>query len=806
MKAILFIVAVILISRVTSKIYQDILNPEEYVNILGGTESREDLSAGNTLPLITRPWGFNSYAPQTSTDPTYSSWWFHPNDRSLYGIRCTHQPSPWIGDYGQFVMKASIPVNAIGQDSSYSGYLPKKSIFTPYHFATELIAYRTATGQTIIEFTPSNHGGIMKAKFPTFVTSEIDAFIQTRRITIELNGNNDSSSITESSIDGTTMISGIVKTNSGGASAESNFGHYFVIMIYCGENGDKPVSFTTATSHSDSHSAWVDFPPENPLHEEFTLRFATSFISAEQALLNLQMEVDVNKQFNDVKLEAKNEWNKVLSRAVLSELDEDNYTPSEANDLYTTFYSAMYRASLFPRQLGEVASDGTTVHWSAYAKDMDSRVASGVASTDSGFWDAFSTVYPLLSLINRPVLGKTLQGWVNAYIESDWLPKWASPGFRGSMIGSMGDVTLADAIVKEIPNFDISKAYEAIRKDAFEIPPVGVDGVGRACLEAYIKYGYIPTGSSTTTGGQCDQLVSRNLNYLQADYAIAQAAMKLGYTDDSFILNQRAENYTKIFDINTGFFRSRLAENGKFREPFDQFAWGGDYTEAGPWQYRFNVPYDPKGLSDLFSKSGFNMCEELQKSQIMQGTFHIANYGNEIHEQTEFAENCWGQYSHNNQPSHYILDQFIASDQNGFSGACASLGQYWIRKALTTFYSPGNAAFSGDEDNGQMSSWYILQSIGLYALSPGNEDYILGSPLFDRVVIDISDTTQSNDLPSKKIEIIALNNSKDNVYVHKISWNGEYINEKSNSISYKLLKEGGTLQFEMSSKPKSMEI
>ena len=243
----------------------------------------------------------------------------------------------------------------------------------------------------------------------------------------------------------------------------------------------------------------------------------------------------------------------------------------------------------------------------------------------------------------------------------------------------MGDVTLADAIVKKIPGFDVQVAYEAILKDAYSVPPQNSSGVGRVCLQPYLDYGYIPRGSPQATGGVCSEVISENLLYLQADYAIAQAASVLGKTEDAQYLMSRAENYAVLFDSKTtGLFRARNLVTKEFCEPFDQFAWGGDYTEAGPWQYRFHMPFDAKGLSALYSESGRDMCAELDRAQTMSGVFHIGNYGSQIHEQTELIENCWGQYSHNNQPVHHMLYMFGAIDGNGFSGSCAAKGQVEI--------------------------------------------------------------------------------------------------------------------------------
>lgn len=347
------------------------------IHDLGGTHSAYDLSHGNTLPLIAVPWGFNSYAPQSNSDG--NGWWFYDEDRRYFGLRVTHQPSPWINDYGQFLIKASMPseLNYINSND-FSGYDPNTSIFTPYYFKTTLIAYGTTEGWETIEFTPSNHGGIMRINFPPLDSNAADAgFLQTRRISVNLNGNSDSSLVSNTLISDVYTISGKVTKNSGGLSVSDTFGHYFVIAIYHGPDGTIPATSPIDMTY-DSTAARIDFSSTDELNEVFTLRFATSFISLEQAIINLQYEVDIDKSFEDVMSLCKVEWNNVLSHITVDEISSD-YNSNEKDDLLTTFYSSMYRASLFPRQLIEYDINGENgIHYSPY----DGQIHNGTLSTD----------------------------------------------------------------------------------------------------------------------------------------------------------------------------------------------------------------------------------------------------------------------------------------------------------------------------------------------------------------------------------------------------------------------------------------
>lgn len=338
-----------------------IADPEELVNIQGGTTGRYDLSRGNALPLITTPWGFNSWAPMTDDDSSYSGWWFHPSDMRYFGMRCTHQPSPWINDYGQFRVQASITDPSHSGSNQYSGYDPKRSSWHPYYFATELFAYGTVDGFTKVEFTSTSHGAVMRVRYPPFQKGT--NFEQTRRIMIVLNGGRDSSSIGDET-DAPTMT-GTVTKNSGGVGSGDAFGHYFVAQVYTtAADGSAQVTQPIA-SGADSNAVWMNFDAEDAATEEIVVHIATSFISIDQALVNLEQEVSASVTFEEVEKSSKSQWNDVLSRMDVEDVGS-GYTDSEADDMLNVFYTALYRASIFPRQISEVNAEGELVHWSPY--------------------------------------------------------------------------------------------------------------------------------------------------------------------------------------------------------------------------------------------------------------------------------------------------------------------------------------------------------------------------------------------------------------------------------------------------------
>lgn len=566
-------------------------NPEDYVNTLGGTDSRYDFSRGNVLPVVSTPWGFNGWAPLT--DNGDGSWWFHPYDKRYFGVRLTHQPSPWIGDYGQLRIAASITDPGHSDSWQYSGYDAGASAWSPYYHNATLIAYGNGNGQfTTVELTSTSHAAVLRVKFPPLSTGELSSgFNQTRRVLLALNSfGMDTVAVDTSTVPGLPIIRGLTRANNGGVS--SNFAHYFYATVETPAAGGagKGARILSAASTFDSQNpfAYVDFDPTDASSEEVIVRIGTSFISQAQAELNLVQELGglssssspAAADFDTVMQQSKAEWNAVLGGFNVTDLGA-GLSPQQQADRLQVTYTLLYRASLFPRFLSEISSNGTEMHWSPF--DPAGGVWPGPLVTDSGFWDAYRTVYPFLSLTNPAILGRMMQGWVNSYKEGGWVPKWASPGPRNSMVGTMQDVSLADAIVKKIPGFDVQSAYAAIRKDAFVVPPAGNTAVGRSCLQAYLQNGYIPEGAASVAG-QCYENVARTLNYQLSDWAIAQAATTLGYTADAQLLAARAQNYSKIFEPSTGFFRARWP-NGTWVEPFGEGEQGAKGIGRGKGQW-----------------------------------------------------------------------------------------------------------------------------------------------------------------------------------------------------------------------------
>lgn len=762
-----------------------VLNPEEYVNSLGGTGSDVSFSRGSVLPAVVRPWGMNAWAPQTVDD---ESFWFTPRDlwqpkdststtNDFLGVRCTHQPSPWMQDYGQFLITPSVGSTPNAKASSLRFDVAASS-WRPYLWNASLQglcspAKKEPTAQAAIELTSTSRAAALRLRFGNCGA----AF---HRVTVALSDAVHDEVVLAKNRGGLPALSGISRQSSGGTPA--SFGHYFYLTVEGADGQALPHAAVNVRTDGVA-AATIAVPTSGPggdVAHELIVRVGTSFVSHAQAELNHQREI-AGKPFDELVAESKAEWRQILGRVNVTEVG--NWPKAKGNGLLEVLYSSLYRASQFPRPLHEVDAEGRDIHWSPY--DPAGRVLPGKATTDSGFWDAYRTVYPMLSVLYPDRLGSMVEGWVTAFNEGGWLPNWASPGYRNVMPGTMGDVVLADAIVKNIPGFNRTAAYLAIIKDSTVEPPRAEDSApqfGRPALADYKRLGYVPRGAAKES-------VSLTLNYLAADHAVAQAAKAMGKADDAQKLQGRANRYSELFDPLSGFFRAK-DPHGSFVHGFDEFEWQGDYTEGGPWQYRFSVPFDPKGLQKLYSSAGLDLCERLERMNTAQNTVDVGPGHNIIHEETEMKKECWGQYAHNNQPQHDALYMMVAAA--GRPGeVCSQRGQYWLRKVMTQLYQPGPEMYPGDEDNGEMGAWYVLSALGLYQLEPAGATYVLGSPLFENVTVGLPG--------GRSLRVIAEDNGQGRPYVASVTWNGDALNVLE--LPYAMLMQGGTLRFRMTDRP-----
>jgi len=678
------------------------------VNILQGTDSHYGFSKGNTLPLVATPFGMNHWSLQTERD---GGWFFSPRARKLQGVRCTHQPSPWMGDYGSFAILPQCGKRFLAAGKRATSYRLDKSTLRPYHFATELIQSGIQ-----LEMAPTERGAIFRFEYP----EGKDA-----RVIIE-----PTKGESEAVVRDAHTVTGFTRGNSGGVP--DGFAHYFVAIF------DQPITASTRfvgdePVEGEASGKAVGISVEFGAVAWVTMRIATSFISVEQAERNLQLEL-AEKSFEEIRDEAKAAWNETLGRIQIEATDSQK----------TVFYSCLYRTQLFPRIWHEVGEDGALRHRSPY----DGLVHPGVLYTDNGFWDTYRTEYPLLALVWPDRLKDILQGWVNAYKEGGWFPQWATPGYRACMVGTHIDAVIADAVVRGVTDFDVETAYEGMVKHATQVgDPSGA--WGRIGIEDYLKLGYVPVNRH-------HESVARSLDYAYDDFCISQVAAYLGRTEDAEKYRGQAQTYRNLYDPEVGFMRGKNAD-GTWQTPFDEFWWGNPYVEGGPWQASWAVQHDPAGLIELMGGDEAFVAK-LDQMMTMPPRFENGAYGMEIHEMTEMACADFGQYAHSNQPVHHVLYLYAAAGQPWKT-------QQMVARAREQFYTENDLA--GDEDNGEMCAWFVLSALGIFPLCPGHPSWVLGTPLYKRAVVSLGE--------GKALTIEAPNVSSEALFATSATLNGSLL-------------------------------
>lgn len=715
-------------------------DPVDYVNILTGTLSKFELSTGNTYPVIARPWGMNFWTPQTGK--MGDGWIYSYAADKIRGFRQTHQPSPWMNDYGQFSIMPVTKRLAFTEDERASWFSHKAEIAKPYYYKVYL-----ADHDVVTEMTTTERASMFRITFPEADSSYvvIDAFDKGSYAKI---------------IPEEKKIIGYTTRNSGGVP--DNFKNYFVIVF------DKSFEYKS-TFDSDNLKDQVEIAADHAgavigfktkKGEVVNVRVASSFISYEQADLNLQ-ELG-NDSFDAVVSKGRDAWNDVLGKIQIEDNNIDNLR---------TFYSCYYRSVLFPRTFYEMDKSGKPIHYSPY----NGQVLPGYMFTDTGFWDTFRSLFPFLNLMYPSMSIKMQEGLVNAYKESGFLPEWASPGHRNIMVGNNSASVVADAYLSGLRGYDIETLWEAVKHGANNVHPT-VGASGRKGYQEYNKYGYVP----------CDvdinENVARTLEYAFDDWSIYQLGKSLGKSESEIeVYARHAMNYKNLFDKEFSLMRGRQ-KDGTFRTPFNPLDWGGDFTEGNSWHYTWSVFHDIQGLIDLMGgEQNFNMM--LDSVFIIPPTLS-GSYGFVIHEMREMQIMNMGQYAHGNQPIQHMIYLYNYSKQPWKA-------QFWARDIMDRLYTSAPDGYCGDEDNGQTSAWYVFSALGFYPVCPGSGQYLIGSPLFDKVTLNLDN--------GKKVVIEAKNNRKENRYISSMSINGKEYTK--NFLEYNLLKNGADINIIMSDSP-----
>lgn len=717
-------------------------NPVDWVNPLMGTDSKPSLSNGNVYPAIARPWGMNFWTPQTNV--MGHGWAYQYTADKMRGFKQTHQPSPWMNDYGQFAIMPVTGKIRFDQDERASWFSHKAEKVMPYYYSVYLADHDVTT-----EITPTSRAARFRFTFPESDSSHvvIDALDSGSYVKVIPEEN---------------KIIGYTTKNSGGVP--DNFKNYFIIEFdkqFAASHTFIDGELSEALEVEDKHvGSVISFKTKKG--EEINARVASSFISYEQAELNLKEIGD--DDFETVKQKGWEEWNQELSR-----IKVEGGSPDEV----ATFYSALYRSLLFPRKFYEYNAEGEVVHYSPY----NGKVLPGYMFTDTGFWDTFRSLFPFLNLMYPELNVKMQKGLANAYKESGWLPEWASPGLRNIMVGNNSASVVADAYLKTDGKFDydIDLLYEALLNGANNEGPM--TAVGRAGAEYYKDLGYVPYDVGI------NENAARTLEYAYDDFAIYQLAKKLNRPKEEIELyKERSLNYKKLYDPETKLMRGKK-ENGEFVKDFNPFKWGDAFTEGNSWHYSWSVFHDPQGLIDLMGgKEEF--VAQLDKVFEMPPVFDESYYGGVIHEIREMQIANMGQYAHGNQPIQHMIYLYNYAGQPWKT-------QYWVRETMDRMYQPTPDGYCGDEDNGQTSAWYVFSAMGFYPVAPATDEYVMGAPLFKKVTMELEN--------GEEVVINAPDNSDENRYIQKIEFNGEEYTK--NYLSHKALTEGAEINIEMGPKP-----
>jgi len=669
------------------------MEPVDYVSTLVGTQSDFQLSTGNTYPAIAMPWGMNFWVPQTSKNG--DGWQYTYGATKIRGFKQTHQPSPWINDYGQFSLMPTVGDPVFDQNERASWFSHKAEVATPYYYKVYLADHDVTT-----EVAPTERAAILRFTFPETDCANVvvDAFDKGSEVTI---------------LPEKHRIIGYSTRNSSGVP--EGFKNYFVIEF------DKPftVYYTVNDSiinegetHITSSHAGAIVSFKTRRGEQVNARVASSFISPEQALLNLRELGRDNLE--TVKMKGRQRWNEILGRIAV----EDNNI-----DHLRTFYSCLYRSVLFPRSFYEIDAKGQPVHYSPY----NGKVLPGRMFTDTGFWDTFRALMPFVDLM-YPTMGQWMQeGLVNTWLESGFLPEWASPGHRNCMVGNNSASVVADAYLKGLRGYDVEQLWAAVVHGTGAVHPE-VKSTGRLGYEYYNDLGYVPYDVGIK------ESIARTLEYAYDDWCIYRLGKALGKPEEEIkVFADRATNYRKVFDPETKLMRGKL-QDGSFQKPFSPLKWGDAFTEGNSWHYTWSVFHDPQGLIDLMGDKNV-FCQMLDSVFAVPPVFDDSYYGFTIHEIREMQIMNMGNYAHGNQPIQHMIYLYNYGGQPWKA-------QYWIHQVMDRLYTAAPDGYCGDEDNGQTSAWYVFSALGFYPVCPGSNQYVLGSPYFDKMTLNLENGKQ----------------------------------------------------------------
>lgn len=684
------------------------------------------------------PYGFIQLGP--TSIPQSWDWvsGYHVSDSTVIGFPHTHLSGTGIGDLHDInVMPVVGEVTySRGDASSYETGLwsysdRSKEVVTPGYYRTHLSRYNVD-----VELTATKRVGFHKY---TFLGSESPAIVfdmvnggcwdKTTEAVIRV--------VNDSTVSGYRYSKGWADDQRVFFRAEFSrkFDNVEFIVNDSIKEGDM--------AKGAQLFARVNFAAENK--EPVYMKVALSPTSEEGAQLNMQTELS-GWDFEKTIADAKAAWNKELNKVKV-------YTTDEASK--KIFYTSLYHTLFAPSEFCDVNGD-------YYGADKQMHKGEGFVNyTTFSLWDTYRAAQPLMTILHPEKMSDVINTMLHIHQQQGKLPVWHLMGCETNcMVGNPGVPVVADAILKDIKGFDTELAFKALKESSM-LPERG--------MEHRIEYGFIPADKMT-------EAIAYDMEYAIADWAVAQAAQKLGKQEDYEYFLKRSKSYKNYFDASTGFMRGKMLD-GSWRTPFSPYASShreDDYCEGNAWQYTWLVPHDVEGLVECFgSKEAF--VNKLDSLFLANGDMGEAS--------SPDISGLIGQYAHGNEPSHHTVYLYTL------------VGQPWktadrIKEILHTMYTDQPDGLSGNEDVGQMSAWYILSSFGFYQVEPAGGKFVFGYPNFDKVEITV---------PAGKFVIERENKGQQNNYIQGIVLNGtEY---KKPWIEYADIMKGGELKFLMGDEP-----
>lgn len=718
-----------------------------YVNTYVGTAPSESHTAGlfgknteeygQTLPAVLEPNGMNFWTPQTQDTERKCKAPYYYKDSRLQGFRNSH----WIvggctQDYGSMTLMPLFGTLRCQPEARAAEFSHEKETSTPAYYAVALPSEQLTAEMTgrsrsaIFRFTYQQSGDAYLVVNPN--SDEGQGFVEIDTLRHQIRGYNP-----------------VHRIYQGWGEPAGYSGHFLIEYTDTPTavgtfHGDTVFAGHTAIGQGAAIGAYLQFRVKPG--QTLLVKAASSFTDMEGAEKNLAAEIP-HWDFDQTRRELEDIWEEQLAKVTV---ETDNKQEKRK------FYSALYRASFLPRTFND--ADGRYPSFSQ-GTPLQQTAEGRTYYEDYSMWDTYRALHPLINLLSPSKAGDMMQSLVDKYEQGGWLPIfpcWNS--YTAAMIGDHCIAAIGDAYVKGIRHFDIEKAYEGMRKNAFETPSWFEDyrnGMGRRALDSYLQYGYIPLEDSVKEAFHTCEQVSRTLEYAYDDFVLAQVAQALDKTDDYQTLMERSRNYRHVIDPATGYAQGRRADGSFLTEPENAFRFTRFITEGAPCHYTWYVPHDVEGLMECMGgKEAF-----IAKLDSM------------------FSE-C--RYWHGNEPCHQIAYLYDYAGQPWKT-------QRQVRHILATEYLDTPGGLSGNDDAGQMSAWYIFSAMGFYPVCPGTPYYMLGSPVFPRMELHLEN--------GKTFTLIAEGASSENIYIESAELNGKPYDKPY--LTHEDIVNGGTLKVRM---------